>query len=257
MSVSSSSSAWVRRFRPSADSDFRLVGFPHAGGSASYYYPLSAALAPRVETLAVQYPGRQDRRSEKCLDNIPDLADEAFAALRGWTDRPFVFFGHSLGSILAFEVARRLEEAGEGPLWLFASGYPAPSRLRGGTVHQRDDAGLVDELLTAGGTDPRWLADEELLATILPAVRSDYRAIETHSRQYGALSCPITMFVGDADPQTTADEADAWRAHTSGSFDLRVFPGGHFYLDKHQAAIAEAILTTTKLALPARSGGAR
>jgi surfactin synthase thioesterase subunit len=239
---------WVRCFHRSAESGVRLVCFPHAGGSASYYFPMSESMTPEIETLALQYPGRQDRRREGCIDSVAELTDHIFAALQSLDSRPFAFFGHSMGSILAFEVARRLEqETGRGPIWLFASGYPAPSRLRGGAVHLRADAGIVAELRSVGGTDPRWLDDEELLASILPAVRNDYRAIETHSADPDSrVGCPITMLVGDADPHTTLAEASAWREHTTGEFDLRIFPGGHFYLDEHESEVVHMISTTIK-----------
>jgi surfactin synthase thioesterase subunit len=245
-----STGEWVRRFHPSDTSEARLVCFPHAGGSASYYYPMSEALAPGTETLAIQYPGRQDRRAEPCIENLDELADEAFAALRGWADKPLVFFGHSLGSILAYEVAARFQRsAGAPPAWLIASGYPAPSRLRGGDVHRRDDAGLIDVLRSSGGTDEHWLADQDLMASVLPAVRGDYRAIETHRPAPGVLNCPITMLVGDADPQATLEEAQAWRAHTSSEFELRVFPGGHFYLNDRSQEVVETVSRTVKCAL--------
>ncbi|MGP3971959.1 thioesterase II family protein [Streptomyces sp. 6N223] len=239
---------WVRRFHPSNDSGARLACFPHAGGSASYYFPLSQSLAPGIETLALQYPGRQDRRAEGCVESLAALADGAYAALRDTPrDRPLVFFGHSMGSILAFEVARRFQDqGGRGPDWMIASGYPAPSRLRGGGVHLRDDAGVLDELRQAGGTDPAWLEDEDLVATILPATRGDYTAIETHPRSAARLTCPITMLVGDTDHHTTTAEADAWRDHTTASFELNVFSGGHFYLDQHGPELVETICATVK-----------
>jgi surfactin synthase thioesterase subunit len=246
--VTDSGGEWVRRFHPSGEDGVRLVCFPHAGGSASYFFPTSQALAPGIETLAMQYPGRQDRRSEPCVESIPELADRAFEALRPWEDRPLVFFGHSMGSILAFEVAWRFQQkTGAPPAWLFASGYPAPSRLRGGTVHLRDDAGIVEELRRSGGTDDVWLADEDLMATILPPTRADYKAIETHPRTFDAvLDCPLTMLTGDSDHQTTIAEAESWREHTSGAFDLRVFSGGHFYLDQHGPELLDLISATVK-----------
>ncbi|MFG2846353.1 thioesterase II family protein [Kitasatospora sp. NPDC048296] len=222
------------------------MAFPHAGGSATYWYPLSERLAPAVETLALQYPGRQDRRHEEPLSSIPELADRAFEALADEDPRPLALFGHSLGSILAFEVALRLQAAGRTPAWLFASGYPAPSRLRGGDVHLRGDAGVIDELRTVGGTDPVWLENTEFMQSVLPALRADYTAIETHERGDGALDCPLTMLTGDDDPHTTLDEARAWAEHTTTAFDLRVFPGGHFYLDQHLPEIAELIAVTAK-----------
>lgn len=108
----------------------RLVCLPHAGGSASSYFSMSAALTPSVETLSVQYPGRYDRRKEPCIESIPELAEAIFTALFEWADRPLALFGHSMGAVLAFEVARRLEQRmGKPPVRLF----PAGRRRRPGT----------------------------------------------------------------------------------------------------------------------------
>src|SRR5438094_1120625 len=143
---------WIRRFHPSPQSRVRLVCFPHAGGSASYYHAMSQALAPSVEVLAVQYPGRQDRYGEPFVTDIRALADRVVESLRPWTDRPFAFFGHSMGSIVAFEAARRLQErGGAGPCRLFASSHRAPSQTRPGTVHRGDDAGVMEAIRALGG----------------------------------------------------------------------------------------------------------
>ncbi|GCB53300.1 thioesterase in siderophore biosynthesis gene cluster [Streptomyces sp. NL15-2K] len=207
--------------------------FPHAGGSASYYYAFSELLGPDIELLAIQYPGRQDRCAEKTAGSIAELAEAICEALTGELDGPFAFFGHSMGAVAAFEVARRFQQRTQpAPSRLFASGYPAPSRLRGGTVHRRDDAGLVAELRLLGGIDPRWLDDPDLLATVLPPLRADYHAIETHPRTAEQLrGTTVTMFTGDADPHTTLEEGRAWAGATTGPFEFHVFRGGHFYLD--------------------------
>ncbi len=236
-------SLWIRRFHPAPHSAVRLVCFAHAGGSASFFFPMSKVLSPSVDVLAVQYPGRQDRRADACIDNIADLAEEVFHALRVWADRPLFLFGHSMGAVVAFEVARRMEQAGgPTPASLFASGRRAPSRYRTEGVHQRDDDGIVRELQELSGTDSRLLGDEELLRMILPAIRNDYKAIETYRCDAGAtVSCPITVITGDADPRTTIEEAQAWREHTTSAFDLRVFSGGHFFIAAQQAEIIKMI----------------
>jgi pyochelin biosynthesis protein PchC len=235
---------WTRRFHRSEDSSIVLVCFPHAGGSASYYFTMSQALAPSIEVLAVQYPGRQDRRREAFIDNIPALADHIFDALSPLSNYPFAFFGHSMGAILSFEVANRFEQRTEtGPQWIFASGRRAPSRYRIGDVHLRGDAGLLAELRVSGGTQSRVLDDPELVAMILPAIRNDYKAIEKYVYAPGPpLCCPITALVGDSDPQTSIEDAFAWKEHSTGDFDFRVFPGGHFYLEAYQAEVNDAIL---------------
>ena len=233
---------WIRRFHPSPQAVEKLVCFPHAGGSASYFYPLSELLAPTIEVLAVQYPGRQDRIAEKCAGSITELAR---GALAGEPAPPFSFFGHSMGSIVAFEAARLCQQGGvSGPDRLITSGYPAPSRLRNGHVHLRDDAGLIAELRELGGVDPRWLDDADVLATVLPPLRADYQVIEAHPATAERLTgIPVRMLVGDADPHTTLAEAEAWAQATTGRFDLRVFAGGHFYLEEHLAEVAQLILT--------------
>jgi pyochelin biosynthetic protein PchC len=234
---------WIRRFHPSPTGGVRLVCFPHAGGSASYYFPMSASMPPGIDVMAVQYPGRQDRRHEPLVDNISDLAEEVCKALDGTLDGPFAFFGHSMGAILAFEVAQRIQQRkGLSPVCFFASGRRAPSRQRSGSVHLLDDAGLLAELRNVGGTDRRLLQGDELMATILPAIRNDYRAIESYAwTPAPPLKCPATVLVGGSDPQTTLDEAAAWREHFTGSFDLQAFPGGHFYLEAASAKVIELI----------------
>lgn len=237
---------WIRRFQSEAGGA-ALVCFPHAGGSASYFFPWSRMLAPAAQVWAIQYPGRQDRRLEPCIDNIPELADAIHGALSTRMDGPCAFFGHSMGAVLAFEVARRLEGDGGAVTRLFASGRRAPSRHRDEDVHRRADAGVVAELRLVGGTDPRVLADPELLRMILPTVRGDYQAIETYSYSPGPpLNCGITAMVGDADPKTTVDEAAAWAGHCAGEFELRVFPGDHFYLDTCRPGVIDTIAASLK-----------
>ncbi|MFF9898010.1 thioesterase II family protein [Streptomyces longispororuber] len=225
---------WLRSYHPAPDAARRLVCFPHAGGSASFYFPVSAALSPVADVVALQYPGRQDRHTEKGVETVAELADRITDALRGHTDLPLTFFGHSMGAVLAFEVARRLERGGQAPAHVFASGRRAPSRYRSENVHQRDDDGVIAEMRKLSGTDPRILGDDEVLRMVLPAIRSDYTAIETYRAEPGAqIGSPITVLVGDDDPRTTLDEARAWEPHTLGAFDMKVFPGGHFYLTDH------------------------
>jgi surfactin synthase thioesterase subunit len=109
-------------------------------------------------------------------------------------------------------------------------------------VHQRDDEGVLDELRRLDGTDARVLADDELVRLILPAVRGDYRAIETYRCPPGPpLRCAVSVLVGADDPRVTPDEARDWRQHTTGAFDLQVFPGGHFYLGAQRQAVAAAV----------------
>ncbi|MFF3662132.1 thioesterase II family protein [Streptomyces olivochromogenes] len=236
---------WVRRFTPCPPSAPRLICFPHVGGAASAYLALSRALAPHVEVLALQYPARQDRRHEPHPGSVPGLADGVAGALSTvLDDRPYAFFGHSMGALLAFETARRTAAAGvRGPVRLFASARRAPSVPRAEAVHLRDDAGLLAEIRRLSGTDRQVLEDEELLALALPTIRADYRAVETYRYVPAApLDCPVTVFAGDRDTETdTPDLVAEWAGLTTADTDLRVFAGGHFYLDGRAEEVAAEI----------------
>lgn len=234
--------SWIRRFHTAWDGAATLVCLPHAGGAATAFFPLSRALAPAVEVLAVQYPGRQDRRREQFVDDIGRLADLIVAELRPWSGRPLALFGHSMGAVVGYEVCRRLERSGGRPLGLFASGRRAPSSDLVETVHLRDDAGLLAALTELSGTESAVFAEAELLEVILPALRSDYRAVETYRHGPGPeLGCPITALVGESDPVTTVDQALAWTGHTTAGFRMEVFPGGHFYLNAETERVAKMI----------------
>ncbi|MCS0602294.1 alpha/beta fold hydrolase [Streptomyces sp. LP11] len=232
---------WIRRYHPAPEDGParpRLVCFPHAGGSASYFHTLSGLLHPHVEVLAVQYPGRQDRMAEPVPEDLTETAGHIAAALAPWTGGRLGFFGHSMGAVLAFEVSQRVT-----PEVLFASGGRAPSTRRDEPAYRLDDAGLVAEAELLGGTDATLLADPDLRELILPPLRADYRALAAHRSDPDAvIDAPIEVLVGDRDPRVTETEAAAWSVHTSRGSTLRVFPdGNHFYLADRWAELAELI----------------
>ncbi|MGH3861272.1 thioesterase II family protein [Actinokineospora sp.] len=230
---------WVRRFHPAPAAAHRLVCLPHAGGSASYYFPMSKALSPDVDVLAVQYPGRQDRAAEPMIDSVRELADRLADVIAPWADRPLTLLGHSMGAAVAFELASRLQERGIIAHRLFTSGRRAASIVRDGErVHEADDAGVIAAMRRLGGVDTALLDEPGLVELILPSVRNDFRAVETYryvSRP--PLAMPIVALTGDDDPTTSLDDARAWASHTAVGFSLEVYPGGHFFLNDHMGAV--------------------
>ncbi|RAJ46241.1 surfactin synthase thioesterase subunit [Kitasatospora sp. SolWspMP-SS2h] len=245
---------WLRRYHPGPAGAPRLVCFPHAGGTASYWHPLSAALRDRAAVTAVQYPGRQDRWNEKPLEDLHELADRiAEVLLPSWLPEPPALFGHSMGAMLAHETARRLAAAtGRGPRLLVVSGRRAPHCLRADPeLRDASDAELLSHLAALGGTATAALEDPELVELFLPPLRADYRAVETYRYRPGPpLECPVTVLTGESDEQVTPDEAVAWAVHTTGPVEVRTYPGGHFFLAEHQQAV------TTLIADRLATGGA-
>jgi pyochelin biosynthesis protein PchC len=235
---------WFRGYRPTAPGAPRLLCLPHAGGAAGWYSPLTTALAPRVRALAVQYPARQDRYAEPGTESVGALADRLFLALDGdeaAQDVPTALFGHSMGAIVAFELARRLEAAGRAPAVLIVSGSRAPSASSSATAPVGDKA-LIEELTSLGGTDTSLLRDPDLLKLFLPALRSDYAALAAYRRpEGGPLSCPIVAMVGDQDHEVSTEEIEVWAAETNAGFELRIYPGGHFYLADQVVEVTAAI----------------
>ncbi|MDX2938777.1 thioesterase [Streptomyces ipomoeae] len=254
MESGTESDLWLRRYCPGPPRATQLVFFPHAGGSASFYRPYCMALSDRFDTLAVQYPGRQDRRAEPSVTDLHALAESLFGQLRKIADRPIAFFGHSMGALLAFEVARHFEQRLDtSPVRLFVSGRRAPSRPRVEAWQSAGDLGLIAEIRELSGTDPRLLGDEEMLDMIMVPLRADYRAVERYRfTPEPSLRCPVTTLTGDTDPRTSYDEASSWRDHTTGDFDIQVFPGGHFFIKDNLDDISG--LVTEQLSAVPHSG---
>ncbi|MFJ6794751.1 thioesterase II family protein [Streptomyces sp. NPDC091268] len=235
-------SRWFRRHGRGPAPRIRLVCFPHAGGAASLYRDWPDLLPAGIEVLAARYPGRQDRFHEPCVETMAELADRITAALRPYLGTPLALFGHSLGSDVAFEVARRLETRhGAGVERIFVSGAAAahvgdPVDLGGYT-----DAQLVAEMDRLASPGTGIMADPELAALLLPSLRADYRlsaAYRPTLAELGTVSAPLTAFIGDDDPLLPPSDALSWAQLTTGGFTHRVLPGGHFYLEEPQQRAA-------------------
>jgi surfactin synthase thioesterase subunit len=235
---------WIQQYHQASEGAPLLVCFPHAGGAAPYFQPLSAALEPSVQVLALQYPGRQNRFLEPPLLSIDAICDSICAELADRFGRSMSFFGHSMGATVAFEVARRLEAtSGRVLSGLFLSGRTAPPEYVDSRVRLRDDAGLIEEIRQLDGTDPELLEAAGFLETILPTVRADYTAIELYRFVEGpALRCPVRVYRGESDPRVGADGVAGWADRTMAGCAFRTFPGGHFYLSQRWPAVARAIV---------------
>ncbi|MFD0744449.1 thioesterase II family protein [Phytohabitans flavus] len=230
-----------RVLRPLRAPSARLVCFPHAGGTATFFRTWADRL-PGVEVLAIRYAGRQDRLVDPFPASLGELADEITGAMLPLLDKPVAFFGHSMGALLAFEVTSRLEERhGVSPTRLLVSGRPAPHRAEATTLHLADEAGLLAEVERLGNPDPLVFADPDLRALVLPALRDDYRLLETHAFARRRVRAGIVAYGGDRDPACGVRALPAWAELTAGGYAQRIFPGDHFYLVQCEPALVADI----------------
>jgi medium-chain acyl-[acyl-carrier-protein] hydrolase len=225
-----------------------LFCFSHAGGTASTFRLWPAALPSWLEVWAVQLPGRGNRWRDSPICTIPALVDALIPVLLPHLRRPFAFFGHSMGAVLASEIARTLtKRESTAPRHLFVSSRRPPHMLDSeANLHTLADKEFINEIERRYGGVPSELLDSaDLLKLLVPVLRADIAALETFRPSKGAaLPCPISAFGGAEDPRVPRNHLEAWRDQTDGAFRVRVFPGGHFYLNRESASLLEDIAAT-------------
>ena len=220
----------------------KLYIFPHAGGSAQYYVPFAKAFTCEIKRIAVQYPGRTGTHDLASFTSISDLADRVCTKLSppDESDGKVAFFGHSMGGLVAFEVARRFEAAGSPIAALFVSAIAAPGRS-GYEYIPESDRGLLNAVSEITGANPEFLENEEFSARILPTLRG-FKAITNYDcPPETTVSCPIFAFLGDNDDVATYEKVAPWSERTTSEFAARVFTGHHFYLNDHLAELVRDI----------------
>ncbi|MEU1485157.1 alpha/beta fold hydrolase [Streptomyces sp. NPDC005752] len=229
--------------RPQAD--MRLFCFPYAGGGMSAFREWGAALPDGIEPWAIQLPGREDRLGATPLDRMGDVLNALVPAIIPYLDRPFAFFGHSMGGLVAWNLTCSLQrmEAGT-PTRLFVSGC-APPQTRDAAApqyHAGPEDELVEKLRSWRATPEAVLADPELMSLLLPVIRADLAVVETY-RYTGAplLNCPVSAFGGTEDEAEGNGTLSRWGELTTGGFDLRMFNGDHFFLYSARPAVLAEI----------------
>lgn len=233
---------WLRTFVPRPAATKRLLCFPHAGGSASAFRAMARAAPDDLEITAIQYPARQDRSGVPMPGDLSVLADQIAAAVGADVRRSTAFFGHSMGAVVAFEVARRLRPRFPAPLArLYVSACKAPSDFARREAVPDED-GIRTYLQELGGTDAAVLDDPDLWQIAMGTVRADLTAIHGYRYVPGApLGCPITAIAGTHDAAATADDMRRWRDLTVSGFTAHTVPGGHFYLDEMPGAVLSLV----------------
>lgn len=219
---------WVIIPEPNPQAKFRLFCLPYEGGSATIFTRWPASLPPTVEVCAIQLPGRGNRLKEPPFTKIPLLIESMVISLRPLFDKPVAFFGHGLGALISFELARLLQrEAHPLLLQLFVSGQPAPQTPRdGSTTYDLPDEEFIARLRTHNAVPQEVLEHQELMQLMLPLLRADFELLETyHYTPEPPLACPVTAFGGVEDERVKQAELKGWGEQTSQAFSLRMLPG--------------------------------
>lgn len=240
---------------PAGPSRLRLYCFPYAGGSAAACLPWRAGLDPSIGLSAIQLPGRGARIAEPALRDWAALVPLLAREIASQGHQPFAFFGHSLGALLAFEVARHATlHHWPLPLRLIVSGAQAPrQRTAGEALDEHDDARALARLAELDGTPPEVLAHRELMALLLPAIRADFALSAGYRYRPGLrLPMPLSVWSGDADADTPAERLDGWQHETTAGCTFHRFEGGHFFIHADPARVASALNAQLLPAVPAR-----
>lgn len=225
---------------PAAPALLRMFCFHHAGGGSSLYRGWQRAVGPHVSVCPVLLPGRERRAREPRFTDLDALVADLDAQLAGPLAEPHVFFGHSMGALLAYRLACRRTARGEvPPRALLLSAYPAPHLAPPLPAVDHSDSGALAGLLSGIGGLPAELLDwPGGLAGLLAVVRDDLRLCAGH-RDLGEepLPCPLHVFGSDADPVVTEQDLRAWERHASQPVELQILPGDHFYVRDQPAQL--------------------
>lgn len=226
----------------SVTSERRLYIFPHTGGSADFYVPFARAFSGGTKCVAVQYPGKRAGKDLSQYTSIPDLADRLCAMLKpaGAPADRLAFFGHSMGALLAFEVALRFEQAGNPIAALFVSASAAPGLWRQRVdMTGSNDLQLLSMVSEVTGVNPEFLNDDQFAATLLPTLRG-LKAITSYECPPDAkVSAPIHGLMAEHDELATAELMTPWEQRTTATFDLTEFPGDHFYINTNLPQLSQ------------------
>lgn len=218
----------------------RLRLFCLGGGGASLYATWYRNVPAGVEVCPLQPPGRENREEEPPITRVPQMVESLAADLDPWMDRPFALFGHSIGALAMFELARRLRRQGRrGPDWLFVSGCPAPDEpYRRPVVSHLPPREFWQAMHDHFGMGTIVLENEDLQALLYPALRAEYELVETYKyEEEPPLAIPLSVFGGTRDLETTPDELQAWNRHTSRWFRCRTLEGDHMFVKTQREAL--------------------
>ena len=239
-------SPWFTTYNQPIKNQARIFAFPYSCAGASSFHQWAGHFSQYgIDFIGVQLPGRENRRGDKPLSNLPDLIDSLLSAITPYTDQPFVFFGHSLGALVAFELSRALQKKGIAlPDHLFASAFRPPSLANPNkALHQLEREAFIDGIRAYGNTPEAVLSNTVLMDLFLPMLRADFALNETYCYQEETpLSCPITVFKGSEDNFANPQNMGCWQQETQAKYEEIEYKGHHFFLDEHRQSISQRLV---------------
>lgn len=227
------SDTWIVYFKKNPGARLRLFCFPYGGGGANVFRLWSSLLPPEVELGAIQLPGRENRFKETPLNRLEPLVETLADVMQPVLDKPFAFFGHSLGAIVSFELARTLRRKSRPqPAGLFVSGCGAPQQHRHQNIHQLPEPEFIEAVKKYNGISEEIIQSKDLMQLILPCLYGDFSVFETYQYVHQPpLNCPISAYGGLEDDNVTPEELAAWKVQTINQFEVQMFPGDHFFVN--------------------------
>lgn len=224
----------------------KLFCFPYAGGSSVMYHQWKPFLQDEIELRPIELAGRGKRIIENPYNDIKDAVEDVFELIyKEVQQSPYMLFGHSMGAMIAYELAQKIREKGlPKPIHMFFSGKGAPNVHRSDEkeYHLLDDSSFKKEVIELGGTPPEFFEHPELMELFLPLLKNDFRIAETHklTEPIKEFDQDITVLLGKED-DLNAEQCEEWVKHTTEFCYFHHFPGGHFFINDEKKAIVRII----------------
>lgn len=250
--------SWITVPKVNLQADLRLFCFPYAGGSSTIFHPWLDKLPANIEICPIELPGRRSKIKLAPLDRLEPIVEAIALQIQSYLDKPFAFFGHSIGGLLSFELTRLLQKKyGISPINLFISACGAPQIPKSKPpIHALPESDFIAELRDYNFTPNALLENQELMQLFLPILRADFAVSETYIYHHAPpLKCPIYVFGGLQDHNVTIEELEGWREQTNSYFLLSMLPGDHFFINYSHSLLLEQISEILKHCK--RSGGAK
>ncbi|SFJ92621.1 Surfactin synthase thioesterase subunit [Paenibacillus sp. UNC496MF] len=237
--------SWFLNANEQSNANSRLFCFPYAGGGASIFRGWTQYFPNDIEVCPVQLPGRESRVLESPMISLSQIVKAIVGEIKPLLHTPFVFFGHSMGALIAYETAREIGRVyGKHPAHLFVSGRSSPQLPSiKKKLHQLPEDEFKSELRRLNGTPEAVLQNDDLMQLLMPRLRADFEVCETYSYiQDLPLPCPISAFGGKGDHDVSSASLAAWKEQTRSAFFLHMFDGDHFFLQSNQESIMQTVL---------------